>query len=474
MSPRSPQSPSVLSSAPKTAARAALAGVLLTLTACQDPHEKDKEAVLTTSTGGTTAPPTPTSSGGVDTTTSSHTTTEDSSTTVDTTTSGTTADTTGTSGDSTTTDGTGDTTDTGAVEPPPECTEHADCASEACKILEGKCFDEDYVMVVKKGDAGPDCNDNYKTSDPFCDVNVAIQHAIVTASSYDWVIRVEEGEYSLNGGNDISAELTGDLAIIAAPSEGKKYVPIDDTTSLFDIKAGSNTVYIDGFDLSRVGIGQVPIIESEGGNLVITNSIVHGSKNAPGLSVKDTNVSLKGVAIHSNSWAVVADGGNHDAENTLITGNGNGETEGGGLKLTGGTFVGNYVTILDNRNTGNILSGNADSMQCDGTSGTVRNSVIAQYEDSIRASAKCPAVVYKRSLLDEEKGPSNVLKASANIANLFTLQDGVAKWKADWNFPEAMPAVWESGDPTEDYLGNLRPTIKGTQDYPGATRYFKP
>ncbi len=350
------------------------------------------------------------------------------------------------------------------------CSIHAECPNSACNIATGECLPTDNVISVY-----PDAPENGKCTTtvdggkPYCYFDVAIQHAKKYGFSAGWTIRMLKGPDVHTAATITGTDQPATFAVLAyddktpAPEFQDVSVPVKITAL-----AGKLTVYLDNLDIiSLAGVSDLADVECTNATLYLTRSRVRGGAG-PGVRAKECSLSIRDSVIARNkSEGLEVNGGTLHMRNAFVSENGRHDTfGGGGVSLNNVAAVDiAYSTIVNNSN----LAGKGDSIHCTSTTGTVRNSLVAQKIVDANMSIQCKNLSVSTSLIDggDFVGAMNVEKAGSMILSLLDadMVTAVYRWKAA---ATEKPARWQSGDPRVDFEGDERPMVVDAEDYPGA------
>ena len=217
--------------------------------------------------------------------------------------------------------------------------------------------------------------------------------------------------------------------------------------------------------------GEKPVLQGVGGGatmgvmadgfLFAEGVILRGNTDGTGIAIADSTVYLDRVEITQNAGGGLdADGSAVRMRNTFVAGNGgNSFSDTTGIRLQDSDAEISYVSVVFNEGDA------ADSFQCAGATGTLRNSIVLGSDPS---SFDCPGVTASYTAFDD---------SVAGIGN-----DDVSPAQGSWfvnptsNFHLTAAgqstfediAVWDVGDPAVDIDGDSRPNIPDTADVAGA------
>lgn len=334
------------------------------------------------------------------------------------------------------------------------CTAHDQCPGAACHLgaddpLLGRCFLPDEVIHV---DNEAPCPGVGTEEEPLCSLTAA---AALLEPGDSRVLRVHGGTPYLE-----RAAFTGELTV-AILGEGSPVIrgnPLQQAASL---------MFEDGV------IAYVAGIELQG------NAMTHGAMcNFASLRMEDSRIR------NNDGWGVFDfDPCTLWLDRVVIAGNEDGgiRVAGGQLSLVNSTVAVNGIgasstgvrllaaaqaSILYSTIAGNNGSG-ADSIECTGASGTLRNSLVVGV-DPLSIALDCFPLVMSHNAFDAANFAAGTnVAVGAYSSNYFTSPaQGDMTLAAPPLTPYGGIALWVEGDPLLDAEGTPRPT-DGTLGYPG-------
>ena len=349
------------------------------------------------------------------------------------------------------------------------CSQHSECPDSACDIASGVCLPADRVVeLLPDVPEGGKCTDKVDGGKPYCSFEQVTAHFAKYGLGGGWTVRLLKGPVTHGAltiqGNDQPAT----IALLGYEDNGT----LPDVMSLNPTirviaGAGKLTAYLDSLDVvNTANVNDNANVECQSATLYVTRSRIRGGAGA-GVRSNNCNLVVRDSTVSKNqSEGIEAVAGTLMLRNAMVTENGGHATYGGG-----GVSVSNipsmdiaYSTIVNNTNTG----GKGDSIDCLLSSGSARNSLIAQ-KAAGNPSVQCKSMQLSNSIVDggEFMGSMNVTKTAAEILALLQAEvtTGIYRWKAA---AKDKPARWQSGDPRFDFEGHSRPATVDAPDYAGA------
>jgi len=349
------------------------------------------------------------------------------------------------------------------------CTAHADCSERsaamegsACDLELGSCLDPVFHV---DGDH-PSCNDagNGTEAAPFCTLQSAVSEIAVDETG-TIVVHPAASTYA-----PVDIANGRRIALVAAQGDTPRITGTQDNPNL-DL-SNAAVVYVDGLRFEGNANVSTPGIRVNSATLVLDRSVVSGNI---GVGVSGTNgaeMTVRRSEIFGNGGdGLTIAGGALRLENSFVMGV-------DGVEITGGA----QATVLYATVAGR--AGEFDrAVRCTtGTNVTVRNSILLHDNDDGNTNPfSCFDAVISRSAFTGTFGGSNITESVDEIDDLD------AAWADAWfeNFengdfhlldghPFEDIARWESGDPTTDLDGTLRPTTDEAPDVAGAHRLASP
>jgi len=302
------------------------------------------------------------------------------------------------------------------------CQAHGECESGACELAEGTCFDVAEATHVD-GDGGQ----------AYTSITEAVasiddgQHGVIVVHELDGGLPYLESVL-IDGGKTI--------ALLAAPDE----TPIIQGTGGnpgLRVEGAGTVLYMEGLGLvgNTMGLG-----------LIVDEAFAWVDR---GRIVQNTG----GGVLAQNGAELVL-------RNCFVSLNGGQFTDTRGITAMNSMVAVAYTTIA--ANDGNEASGPV-SMACDGgTSGEVRNSIVAANNNTI----DCPGLAFDFNVVDTTSlGATNTVLSfdPGWFAGI-----GMSDFHIVTGPPFEDIAQRQSGDPPTDIDGDPRPTVDGTPDYAGA------
>lgn len=419
----------------------------------------------TTNQPSTTTTATETTGQIVTTTASPTSTSGETSTTTITTNGSTTMDSTSEATSSGSTDGTATGDTTGDPEMPLHCTQHEECKNQLCDLASQECIDSEEIGELWVDNSAPYCTRGNEDEGigteamPFCRITQALNqpHKVL-------MVHIHPGKYTEN------------FPVI----EGRKILLKGINPMIQTVLTGIGTSSLSVKNLAQVSFQNIAIEENGQPNSIgihCEGSFLHFSNTR--LRTHATGISsdacwITGQKLFANQLGTLAfnlkNSSTLDLKNSLITANGKDGESGGFLIGMASNLSLTYSTVLFNRNVDmNQVGAN---ISCTPLHGLVklRNSIIAGGTNSV---AHCN---------------TNNVEATNSVVDTFALQGGsnkllISKGQAEMEFMEPNlgsglyfpakttymnTAVWQDGDPDEDFLGQNRTAKPGTSGYPGA------
>lgn len=332
------------------------------------------------------------------------------------------------------------------------CTAHDQCPDTACHLdaddpLAGHCFAPDEVIWI---DSMASCPGLGTPQQPAC----SLQDTAATLVPGDVrVLRIAAGAYperaSFSGPMTIAIIGTGEPEVTGNPGQQATTLSFDDGV----------IAYVDGVHL-------------------VGNALTHGLMcNSSTLYMQDTHVR------DNEGWALQGfEPCTMDVRRSVFVGN-----EDGGLRIAGGSLSMVNSTVALNGIGGNAtgvrlenaqvqilystIAGNdgagADSIECTGSTGTLRNNIITG-RDAPSIELECFPLGMEHNAMDAANFASgtNTEVVPYNEIYFNNPEAGDFRLSAPPLTPFGGVALWTDGDPERDADGTNRPT-DGTLGYAG-------
>ncbi|MCA9708071.1 MAG: right-handed parallel beta-helix repeat-containing protein [Myxococcales bacterium] len=305
------------------------------------------------------------------------------------------------------------------------CGEHEECGSGACELALGRCFPTDFVVTVD-GDGGAMAD--YMSIAAAVDAVDDGQHGVIVVHELDMAAPYALG-VQVTGGKTI--------ALLAAPGEAPIIQGTGGNPGL-RVEGAGTSVYVDGLSIA-------------------------GNTGGLGLAVDGASawVDRSRIVQNSGGGILAQNGAELTLRNCFVVLNGGQFVDTRGLTASNAIIRLAYTTVAANDGTG---ATGPISIACDaGTTGEVRNSIVASGTDTI----DCTGLVFDSNVVDTAG-----LSGSNNDVLAFDPGwfPGIAM--SDFHVaagpPFAEVAQWNDGDPLTDIDGDARPTNDGDPDYAGA------
>ncbi|MGH1348553.1 MAG: hypothetical protein ACRBN8_43810 [Nannocystales bacterium] len=298
------------------------------------------------------------------------------------------------------------------------CSFHEECQDidlHACNIATGACFSAD-AANVSEVDAGS---------------NGAIQAAIgAVADGAEHTILLTGG-----GGNHTVTVDGGKTIAIVSDSAAEREVRGAGGNPTVTVTGAGSTVYLHRMEL------------------IANTDDVGISAEASGTLYADSTR----VAQNTGGGITLAAGTSGFLRNCMVGLNGGQFASTTGIESAGELSI-LYSSIVANDGDG------ADSLQCNGGSAVVRNSILVGSDAS---SIDCSVLDASNSAFDEAVAGNE--NAGALIPGWFESVAGANfRLTAAGQTEFADIAIWEDGDPPFDFDGDTRPNTDGAMDYAGA------
>jgi hypothetical protein len=296
------------------------------------------------------------------------------------------------------------------------CTYHEQCPSGACRIALGSCFDPLDVHQVGDGQT-----------------YVTITEAVETIGENLEVVLVLHGGPDFNEAVTLSGDGTA-YAFLSADEQPPQWVRTSGMGPTLSVEDGAE-VYVH--------------------NVRFTGNLFTG---AAAVSADDARVYFDRAAVVANQGGGIAltNGAYAQVRNCFVGGAAGARPA---IGADGGTLEVSYSTL-----GGNGI--NAVALTCDGATVSVRNSILVAEDDAPEIA--CDATITYSATESGVAGPGNVAVSDMEygwfegyIGGNFSLTGPGAGVFADI-------AQWNTGDPSVDIDGDLRPNVDGAADVAGA------
>lgn len=336
------------------------------------------------------------------------------------------------------------------------CFEHEQCASGACDLENGTCFDDNVVWVQKRVDC---TGEDGSEENPYCDLANAIDEEAIVETEIIFKVKHTPMQQHTSQILIVGAYR---LAIIGQETDKDNYPEIGSNAAQprLDVKSGAN-VFVSRMKFTDSLSASTAIdCDSIGTDLWLDQTVLRNNQRP--LTINDgCTVDLRRSDVSNNENGIVNSSGSLDISNTFITHNHNeGYTnKDPALALHGlGNTTVVYSMILDSPGIG------ASAVNCPGASDVlIRNSVVLGPIDDLHPLfGGCNTVESKNWSGDEPDSLSdNFVRESMDYGVYVAQEDG----------PDIVDlAEWKVGDPFTDFSGDVRPFVDGSPDYAGADR----
>lgn len=207
-----------------------------------------------------------------------------------------------------------------------------------------------------------------------------------------------------------------------------------------------------------------------GGATMTFDYVLFHNNKLQGYNSTDCTTTFDRAVVYDNDGGGVASYGTGSTTliSSFVSGNGTQNFgDFGGIR----SAQGNELHLIYSSVINNISMTGPSSLDCDQDAGPaeIRNSVIIGFQ---LPSVACPTGNFSYSVLDQGAalGSTNFLTNFGGIAKYFDPGvQGVFAVKS--NAAISGVARWTLGDPTMDYEGDIRPSVEGAADWPGADAY---
>jgi hypothetical protein len=334
------------------------------------------------------------------------------------------------------------------------CTAHDQCPGTACHLaagdpLLGHCFLADEVIYV---DNEAPCPGLGTEADPICSFTAA---ASLVEPDTSRVLRVSGGTPYLE-----RAAFSG-LLTVAIVGDGAPVIRGNPTQNAATVMFEDGVIaYVDGVDLDGNALTHAAMCNLA--TLYVEDSRIRGNDGWGLFDFDPCTMSLDRVVVSGNE-----DGGIRVTGGTLSLVNGTVSTNGIGASSTGVRLLaGAEAHILYSTIAGNNGSG-ADSIECTGATGTLRNSLVVGV-DPLSIALDCFPLMMSHNALDANNFASGTNVAVGPYSAIYFSNPGQGDMTL--SAPPLTPyggiALWEEGDPPLDAEGTPRPT-DGSLGYVG-------
>jgi hypothetical protein len=335
------------------------------------------------------------------------------------------------------------------------CTAHAQCPAGACHLgaddpLLGRCFLPEEVIYV---DNEAPCPGVGTQDEPMCSLTAA---AALVAPGDSRVLRVSGGTPYLE-----RAQLDGELTVAIVGDGG---VP---TIRGNPAQQAASLIFQDGViaylrDVNLDGNATTHGATCSFGSLYIEDTRMRGNDGWGLFDFNPCTIAMERVVIANNEdGGVRVSAGTLSLVNSTVAVNGIGASS-TGLRLLGGVEAHIlYSTIAGNNGSG------SDSIECTGTTGTLRNSIVVGV-DAPSIALECFPLVMSYNAMDANNfvAGTNVAVGPYNAAYFSSPAQGDMTLSAPPLTPYGGIALWVEGDPRLDIEGTPRPT-DGSLGYAG-------
>jgi len=295
------------------------------------------------------------------------------------------------------------------------CQRHEECASGACELAQGTCFDAAGAVHVD-GDGGQDFG--------------SISEAVASIDDgQDGVIVVHELDGGLSYQEPVLIDGGKTIALLAAPGESPIVQGTGGNPGL-RVEGAGTVLYMEGLELSLAA--------------------------AEGLVVDEAFTWVdRGRIVQNTGGGVLAQNGAELVLRNCFVGGGAQDVD--AIALNDSTLDMLYTTAAG----GSVIGGQTRALFCEGgASAIVRNSILVSLDPM--PEVECSGVVLTNSATEAETGPLDAVGwFGGYVAGDFLLTMPGADIFRDI-------AQWQSGDPSTDIDGDLRPSMDATPDYAGA------
>lgn len=334
------------------------------------------------------------------------------------------------------------------------CVAHDECPGSACHLdmadpLLGHCFTPEEVLWV---DNTAPCPGLGTSDEPLCSLSAAAD--TVAAGGGDWVVRVAGGmaygeRATFSGARSVALIGEGTPVLTGAPGQQAATLTFDNGV----------TAYVQGLDISANALSHGVTCNN---STVLAEDVALLDNDGWGVfDFQPCTLDLSRVVIAGNEdGGVRLNGGDLSLVNATVGLNGVGGNN-TGVRVIGGNVDILYSTIAGNNGAG------ADSVECTGATGTIRNSIIMGV-DAPSIELDCFPLIMDNNALDSANfaGGSNVeIEPYTDI-----YFNGPAQGDFTLSAPPLTPfgdvAQWQDGDPEQDADGTPRP-MGGELGYAG-------
>ena len=303
------------------------------------------------------------------------------------------------------------------------CTDHDECPDSACNLALGSCMDVGAVYSVD----GDGVSDYASLSLALADIGAQAEITLV----------LHELDAQTPYTGSVIIDTNGYVAIVAAPGENPTVTGNGGNPS-FTIHGGS-TLYLARVSASGTQNGGRGVLIDGGSAWVQRCKVVN----------------------NSGGGIVVDGGGNLVLDNSFVGGN---VTDVAALAVADGTAQVLYSTLA----AGLKLVVDPTALSCTmGDQTTVRNSILVS--PAAEPAVACSGATIESCVLEDTTDfPNN---AEVAFSPTWFVNYATGDFSLNTMTVPAIvttAAIWQSGDPTTDIDGDLRPTTPGTPDYAGA------
>lgn len=303
------------------------------------------------------------------------------------------------------------------------CSEHDQCPDSACNMAAGNCMDPGVVVHVD-GDAANCLAADGSMGNPYCSITTALANS---GAEVVIILHGKNGMMEYAEANSIAKP----VALFAAMDE----IPVVRGQNATLTVSPTGALFMRGV---RLGNGLASGMRINGGSAWIERSEI----------------------VNNAGGGIIVDGGGMlMLENSFV----GGSSSNPAIMQVEGTIDINFSTLAL------APAIETPTLECaDGSGVEVRNSIVMSTNAATEVA--CANVTILSSALEMAMG-DNVALGNVDI-NWFTdYLAGDFHLKSN-NYPTEIQAaaLWESGDPTTDIDGDLRPMADGTPDFAGADR----
>lgn len=334
------------------------------------------------------------------------------------------------------------------------CTAHSQCPGRACHLgaddpLQGHCFAEDEVIHVDNEAACPGLGTE---DEPMCSLTAA---AATIEPGQSRALRISAGTPYAE-----RVAVSGEVTVALVGTGGRPVItghPAQQAASLL-FEDGA-TAYVHGLDVD--GNVLTHGIMCNFGTLRLEDSRVRGNDGWGVFDFDPCELDVRRTVIAGNEdGGLRISGGSITLDNSTVARNGVGASS-SGVRLIAAEAHILYSTIAGNDGSG------ADSIECTGTTGTLRNSIVVGM-DPPSIALDCFPLVMSHNALDAANfaGGTNVSVGAYDPIFFEGPAEGDMRLAAPPLTPYGGVALWVEGDPDRDADGSSRPT-DGSLGYAG-------